>query len=214
MKIPVGIVDDHQLFLKSLGLMLSGFDNYTVTVEALNGKDLQQKIQAADKLPEIILLDVNMPVMGGIETAVWLCKNYPDIKIVALSMNDNDNDIIGMIRAGCCAYLLKDIHPTELEKALGEINAKGYYNADAGNINYRRLLMFEDKNDPLYISDKERQFLKFACHEMSYKQIADAMNVSERTVDGYRESLFVKLGVHSRIGLILEAIKRELVKLE
>jgi DNA-binding NarL/FixJ family response regulator len=214
MKIPVGIVDDHQLFLKSLGLMLSGFDNFTVTVEALNGKDLEQKMQVTDTLPEIVLLDVNMPVMNGIETAGWLRKNYPGIKTVALSMNDNDNDIIGMIRAGCCAYLLKDIHPIELEKALDEINTKGYYNADAGNINYRRLLMFEDKNDPLYISEKERQFLKYACHEMNYKQIADTMNVSERTIDGYRESLFEKLGVHSRIGLILEAIKRDLVKVE
>lgn len=214
MKIPVGIVDDHQLFLKSLGLMLSGFEKYTVNIEALNGKDLQQKMQVAETLPEIILLDVNMPVMDGIETALWLRKNYPDIKTVALSMNDNDKDIIGMIRAGCCAYLLKDIHPTELEKAMNEIYSKGYYNADAGNINYRRLLMYEDKNDPLYISDKERQFLKYACLEMNYKQIADAMNVSERTIDGYRESMFAKLGVHSRIGLILEAIKRDLVKLE
>jgi DNA-binding NarL/FixJ family response regulator len=98
-----------------------------------------------------------------------------------------------MIRAGCCAYLLKDIHPNELEKALEEINSKGYYNADAGNINYRRLLMYEDKNDPLYITEKEKQFLQFAFLEMSYKQIADAMSVAERTVDNYRDSLFIKL---------------------
>lgn len=213
MKIPVGIVDDHQLFLKSLGLMLSGFDNYTAVIEALNGKELQQKMQVAEILPEIILLDVNMPVMDGIQTASWLRTNYPTIKLVALSMNDTDKDIIGMIRAGCCAYLLKDIHPTELEKALDEINTKGFYNADAGNINYRRLLMYEDRNDPLFITDKEKQFLQFVCTEMSYKQIADIMSVAERTVDGYRDSLFIKLGVHSRTGLILEAIKREFVKL-
>ena len=213
MKITVGIVDDHQLFLKSLGLMLSGFDNYTVTIEALSGKELQQKMQVAEILPQIILLDVNMPVMDGVETASWLHTHYPDIKLVALSVNDTDKAIISMIRAGCCAYLLKDIHPNELEKALDEINIKGYYNADAGNINYRRLLMYEDKNDPLYITEKEKQFLQFAFLEMSYKQIADAMSVAERTVDNYRDSLFIKLGVHSRIGLILEALKRDLVKL-
>src|ERR1035437_3469376 len=213
MKITVGIVDDHQLFLKSLGLMLSGFDNYTVTIEALSGKELQQKMQAAETFPQIILLDVNMPVMDGIETAKWIHAHYPDIKLVALSVNDTEKAIIGMIRAGCCAYLLKDIHPNELEKALDEINIKGYYNADAGNINYRRLLMYEDKNDPLYITEKEKQFLQFAFLEMSYKQIADAMSVAERTVDNYRDSLFIKLGVHSRIGLILEALKRDLVKL-
>ena len=213
MKIPVGIVDDHQLFLKSLGLMLSGFDNYTVTIEALSGKELQQNMQVTEILPQIILLDVNMPVMDGVETASWLHTHYPDIKLVALSVNDTDKAIISMIRAGCCAYLLKDIHPNELEKALDEINSKGYYNADAGNINYRRLLMYEDKNDPLYITDKEKQFLQLVCKAMSNKQIADAMSVAERTVDGYCSSLFTKLGVHSRVGLVLEALKRDLVKL-
>jgi DNA-binding NarL/FixJ family response regulator len=213
MKIPVGIVDDHQLFLKSLGLMLSGFENYIVTVEALNGKELQQKIQATEVLPEIILVDVNMPLMDGVETASWLRANYPAIKTVALSVNDTDKSIISMIRAGCCAYLLKDIHPTELEKALNEINVKGYYNADASNINYRRLIMYEDRNDPRYITDKEKQFLQLACQAMTNKQIAEAMCVSERTADGYCTSLFAKLGVRSRVGLVIEAIKRELVKL-
>lgn len=213
MKVSVAIVDDHQLFLKSLALMLSGFDHYVVTIEALNGKDLQQKIKIAAVPPQIILVDVNMPVMDGMETTAWLHKNYPGIKLVALSVNDSDHAIIGMIRAGCCAYLLKDIHPVELEKALDEVYHKGFYNADAGNINYRRLMMYEDKNDPLYITEKEKQFLQYACTEMSYKQIASLMSVAERTIDGYRDSLFLKFDVHSRVGLVLEAVKRELVRL-
>lgn len=214
MKTTIGIVDDHQLFLKSLGLMISGFENFIVSVEAMNGKELQQKLQTAVMLPEILLLDVNMPVMDGPETASWLQNNYPQIKVVALSMNDNDKAIIDMIRAGCCAYLLKDIHPNELEKALKEINKWGYYNADSSNINYRRLLMYEDKNDPLYLSEKERTFLKYACQELNYKQIAELMLVAERTVDGYRESVFNKLNVHSRVGLVIEAIRRKLVEIE
>ena len=213
MKIPIGIIDDHLLVLKSIGLMLSGFENYTVTIEASNGNELQQKMRSTKTLPHIILIDVNMPLMGGAEVALWLHKNYPLIKLVVLSMNDTDKAIIGMIRAGCCAYLLKDIHPNELEKALDEINSKGYYNADAGNINYRRLFMYENKNDPFYITEKESQFLQFACQDMNYKQIATAMSVAERTIDGYRDSLFTKFKVHSRVGLILEAIKRDLVKL-
>lgn len=213
MKISIGIVDDHQLFLKSLALMLESFNNYTVTVEALNGKDLQQKITSLKHMPEIMLLDVNMPVMDGIETANWLNKDYPEIKLVALSMNDSDRAIISMIKAGCCAFLLKDMHPAELEKALDEIYAKGFYNQDAGNINYRRLLMMEDKNDPLHVTEKEQQFLKLCCSDSSYKQIADTMQVSERTVNGYRESMFFKLGVHSRLGLVIECVRRELVKL-
>lgn len=213
MKISVGVVDDHQLFLKSLTLMLESFNNYAVTVEALNGNDLQQKMAIMKHHPDIILLDVNMPVMDGIETATWLNINYPEIKLVALSMNDSDKAIISMIKAGCCSFLLKDMHPAELEKALNEINTKGFYNADAGNINYRRLRMSEDKNDPLYINEKELQFLQLCCSEKSYKQIADLMQVSERTVNGYRESIFSKFGVHSRMGIVLEGIRRELVKL-
>lgn len=211
MKISIGIVDDHQLFLKSLTLMLQSFNNYEVVIEAANGKDLQEKMADKKTVPEIMLIDVNMPVMDGIATAAWISENYPSVKLVALSQNDGDKTIIGMIKAGCCAYLLKDTHPNELEKALYEIYSKGIYNGDVSNINYRRLLQFE--KDSLNITDKEKAFLKFACSDMTYKQIAFKMGLSERTIDGYRESLFHKLKVQSRVGLALEAIRRELVNL-
>jgi DNA-binding NarL/FixJ family response regulator len=211
MKIPIGIIDDHQLFLKSLSLMLASFKDYEVVVEALNGKDLQEKLKAKEQVPEIMLIDVNMPVMDGIATAAWISEHYPTIKLVALSMNDTDKAIIGMIKAGCCAYLLKDTHPNELEKALKEIIEKGYYNADVSNINYRRLLQAE--KDAILMSENEKKFLEYACSDLTYKQIADKMNLSERTIDGYRQNLFQKLNVQSRVGLALEAIRRELVKL-
>lgn len=213
MKISVGIVDDHQLFLKSLSLLLSGSEDFTVVVEAVNGKDLQEKMKATKILPEIMLIDVNMPVMDGIATAAWLSENYPAIKLAALSMNDTDKAIIAMIKAGCCAYLLKDIHPTELEKAINEINTKGYYNGDASNIRYRRLRDFEKDEESLHLNDNHKQFLQLACSDLTYKQIAAKMNKSERTIDGYREELFQKFKVQSRVGLVLEAIRRDLVKL-
>lgn len=211
--IQVGIVDDHQLFVKSLGLMLATFNNYEVFIEAYNGKDLIEKLQQKNSLPDIMLIDVNMPHMNGFETAKWLHEHHPSIKLVALSMNDNDLIIIDMIKAGCCAYLLKDTHPNELEKALNEIVTKGYYNGDVSNINFRRLLLAEEKKLALNLTDKEKEFLQLACSDMTYKQIAHLMNVSERTVDGFRESLFSKLNVQSRVGLCLEAVRRELVKL-
>jgi DNA-binding NarL/FixJ family response regulator len=211
MKIKIGLVDDHQLFLKSLALMLQSFDNYEVAVEASNGKNLQEKMEGKKSLPEIILIDVNMPVMDGIATAIWLNENYPTIKLVALSQNDGDRAIINMLKAGCCAYLLKDTHPNELEKALNEIYTKGFYNADASNINFRRFLQLEKES--LNITEKEKKFLQFACSDITYKQIAEKMNLSERTIDGYRESLFQKFNVQSRVGLVLEAIRRELVSL-
>jgi DNA-binding NarL/FixJ family response regulator len=213
MKTTIGLVDDHQLFLKSLSLMLESFKTYDVVVEALNGKDLQVKLEGKKTIPEIMLIDVNMPLMNGIETAKWLSQQYPGMKLVALSMNADDHNIIAMFKAGCCAYLLKDAHPSELEKALDEINRKGYYNADAGNINFRRLLIKAEEKPEFNLTSKELIFLKHACSELTYKQIAAEMNLSERTVDGYREALFKKFNVQSRVGLCLEAIRKEIVSL-
>ena len=133
------------------------------------------------------------------------------MKLVALSMNDNDTVIIEMIKAGCCAYLLKETHPDELEKALQEIHIKGFYNGDVSNINFRRLLLAE--KEAIHITEKEKQFLQHACSDLTYKQIAALMFLSERTIDGYREILFGKLKVQSRVGLAMEAIRRGLVTL-
>jgi len=213
MKTTIGLVDDHQLFLSSLSLMLENFGNYEVIVEAVNGKDLQHKLSQIKNAPDLMLIDVNMPLMDGVETTKWLNTTYPGIKLIALSMNDNDRAIIEMFKAGCCAYLLKDTHPTELKKALEEVVDKGYYNADSANINFRRLFMKADEKPDITLTDKELQVLKYACSELTYKQIAAEMNLSERTIDGYRESLFQKFKVQSRVGLCLEALRKEFVKL-
>lgn len=213
MKVTIGLVDDHQLFLKSLSLMLETFQQYEVVVEALNGEDLKQKLAQQQRIPEMMLIDVNMPVMSGIETAEWLNRQYPDMRLIALSMNDKDQAIIRMFKAGCCAYLLKDTHPTELEKALTQVREKGYYNADASNVNFRRLLMKADEKPEITLTAKELQFLKLACSELTYKEVADKMGVSERTVDGYRETLFHKFHVQSRVGLCLEALRKEFITL-
>jgi len=213
MNITLGITDDHKLFLKSLSLLIGSLEDFTIVVEAMNGKDLIEKLGTKKIEPDIILLDVNMPVMDGRQTAEYLSEKFPAIKLVALSMKDDDDTIISMIRAGCCAYLLKDIHPEELNKALHEIYKKGYYNSDAANINYRRLLQHQEKQNELQLTDKEKQFLQLACSDATYKQIAAVMHVSERTVDGYRENLFKKLNVQSRTGMALEAIRRNLVSI-
>lgn len=213
MKLSIGLVDDHQLFLKSLQLMLESFKVYEVVIEALNGEDLKNKLKSSGKVPDLMLVDVNMPVMDGIATCKWLSEHYPAMKLIALSMNDTDTAIIDMIKAGCCAYLLKDTHPNELEKALQEVVAKGYYNADASNINFRRLLLKSNEFPTIVLTEKEKQFLTYACSELTYKQVAAEMNLSERTIDGYREALFQKFHVQSRVGLCLEALRKGFAKL-
>src|SRR3954466_10518393 len=212
MKINIGIVDDHQLFLKSLSVLIESFPTFKIVLDALNGEGLLNKLATAETLPDILLLDVNMPVMDGANTATIISSKYPEIKMIALSMKDDDVSVIEMIKAGCCAYLLKDIHPDELEKALNEVYTKGYYNADVSNINYRRLILKTNEQEIVF-TERERTFLKLACSDLTYKQIAMQMHLSERTIDGYREALFQKMNVQSRTGMALEALRRNLVSL-
>jgi len=213
MKITLGIADDQQLFLKSLGTLINTFPQFDVIVDALNGEELINRIQALGNYPEILLVDVNMPILDGPATARAIFEKFPTIRVVALSMKDDDATIIEMIKAGCCAYLLKDIHPDELEKALLEIYNKGYYNADACNLNYRRLIIHSEKKETTELSGREIEFLRLACSDLTYKQIASQMHLAERTIDGYRESLFDKLNVQSRVGMALEAVRQNLVQL-
>lgn len=214
MSITIAIADDHQLFLKSISILMESFPSFSIVADAVNGDILLKKLALLPQLPDIVILDVNMPVMDGPKTAAIISENYPQVKLVALSMKEDDTSVIQMIRAGCCAYLLKDIHPDELEKALHEVYRNGYYNADVSNIRYRRLLMKQKEEEKLHFSDRELQFLKLACSDLTYKQIASQMHLAERTIDGYRESLFEKLAVQSRVGMVLEALRRNLVQLE
>lgn len=207
----IALADDQQLFLRSLSTLIDGFEGKKVIMEALNGKDLLDQFENAEQLPHIVLLDVNMPVMNGEQAAELLSKKFPNIRLVALSMKDDDRTIIKMIKAGCCSYLLKDIHPNELDKALTEIHVNGYYNSDTVNRNLRRLLSHNETE--LKLTEKEQLFLHHACSDMTYKEIASKMCLSEKTIDGYREAIFVKLNVKSRVGMALEAIRLQLISL-
>jgi len=210
--INIGLVDDHQLFSKSLEMMLGSFKGFSVVLDARNGIDLQKKIRSIETLPHILLIDVNMPQMDGVQTAVWVKKHYPTIKLAALSMNDNDQSVIDMFKAGCCAYLFKDTHPDDFELALNQIYHKGHYNSDYHQLSYSKVVASR-QDESFQLTEKEKEFLTLACSDKTYKQIAALMKLSERTVDGYRESLFKKFNVQSRTGMALEAIRRGFVKI-
>lgn len=212
MKINIGLVDDHQLFLKSLSALLSSMNDFEIILEANHGKDLQQKLETGATLPDIMLIDVEMPIMNGVETARWLHTTYPTLRLVALSMNDREQTVIGMIKAGCCSYLLKDTHPNELERALKEIYTKNYYNSELHNMKLGKLISSNQFDTSVPINEKESEFLQHASSDLTYKQIAAIMELSERTIDGYRESLFSKFQVQSRTGMVMEGIRRGLVR--
>jgi DNA-binding NarL/FixJ family response regulator len=212
MKIKIGIADDQQLFLRSLSNLITSFKDFEVIVEALNGHELLKKLATLNVYPDIVLIDVQMPVMDGPATVREIALNYPAVITVALSMKEDDHSVLSMLRAGCSAYLLKDIHPRELERALAEVKSTGYYNSDVSSVNYRRLLRRQDIEETK-LTEREKTFLKLACSDFTYKEIASKMFLSEKTIDGYRDSLFQKLNVKSRTGMALEAIKKNLVTL-
>ena len=163
-------------------------------------------------IPDIVLMDITMPIMDGVETTKWLKQNYPQVKVLALSMIKNDLIVIRMLKNGARGYILKDCEPGELKAALHQVYAKGYY--------YNELItpQMKAKDEPevdyslSMLNEKELIFLRWACSEKTHKEIAEEMNVSPRTIDGYRDSLFRKLNVSSRVGIAIFAIKTGIVQ--
>jgi two-component system, NarL family, invasion response regulator UvrY len=218
--ISLAIVDDHKLFRDGLAELINGFCNYKVIIEADNGQDFIHQLNA-NNIPEIVVLDINMKQMDGFETAAWLKEHHPDIKILALSMYENENSIIRMLRLGARGYVLKDIRKQELEQALSSLTLKGYYYTElvTGKLIHALNSWHEEKpGSPLKelvsLTQRETEFLKLACTELTYKDIADKMCLSIHTIDGYRDVLFEKLNVKSRVGLVVYAIKNKLVLMD
>ena len=213
----IALVDDHGLLRNGLASLIQSFEGYTVLFQADNGKDFIQQLKS-NPAPDIILLDITMPEMNGFETAAWIKQNAPSIKILVLSMMDNDEVVISMLKAGARGYILKDSKPAVFKLALDSIRDTGFFmNELVSNKMLNFLSHEENKGKEMsaisQLSLRELTFLQYACSEMTYKDIAMEMQVSPRTVDGYRDELLRKLNLQSRVGLVLFAIKNGLYKL-
>jgi two-component system invasion response regulator UvrY len=213
-KITVAIADDHSLLRNALAKLINSFEGYSILFEADNGKDLRQKMQQ-HVIPDIVMLDVNMPEMDGFETTQWLHKDHPQVKILALSMFSDEKTIIRMFRVGAKGYLLKNTDPEELKKALDSLVDKNVYLSDyvSGKLVSGLHRDLDEPDRDIVLNEKEREFLRWTCTELSYKDIAGKMFLSPRTIDDYRQSLFNKLKVHSRVGLVIYAIKNGIAEI-
>lgn len=210
--IKIFLVDDHTLFRRGIAELINSFNGYTVCGEADGGMEFIRLFHETER-PDIVLLDIHMPGMDGFETAAWLRKNFPEVKVLALSMNDSESVVIRMLRAGASGYLLKDAEPAELLAALTAVVEHGvYYSGLVTKVLLNNLNNPDGSSRGVKLNDRERRFLELACTELTYKEIADQMCLSPRTIDGYREALFEKLGARSRVGLVLFAIREGIIR--
>ncbi len=203
------LVDDHVLLRHALASVINAFENCRIVFEADNGKDLIDKI-GNYAIPDIVLLDMSMPRMDGYETAVWLRDNHRQVHVLMLTMFDTELTLIRLLQAGVKGFLKKDVDARELKYALESVVQVGYYYSTQTAGKLVNLFKNNSKDNPIIknntLTDQEYTFLKLACSDLTYKEIAERMNLTPRTIDVLRDGLFIKLNVKSRVGLAMVAV--------
>ena len=211
--IRVALADDHTMFRKGIAELLRKSDQFEVVAEAKNGQELIDMIGKLKKEPDVCLLDVNMPVLDGYHTLLALKEKYPAMKFLALTMYDHEFMIIKMLRNGINGYLLKEDDPEELKRAIVFVVEHDFYHSELVSGRLINILKQGKDYKAVLLSANEQTFLELCCTEMIYKEIATAMNLSVRTIEGYRDDLFLRLGVKTRTGLVIYALKHGIVNL-
>ena len=209
-KIKIVVTDDHKLSRKGMAALLSDFDFIGEISEAGNGEELLALLQNEKPLPDVILLDLKMPVLDGVEAHQQIRTLYPDVKVIILTMEDDEQYILHLINEGVNGYLLKNADPEEVEKSILRVLENGYYfSEDISNIVLRNLKKKEKSEAVINpdFTDRELQVLELICREFSNGEIAEAMNISIRTAEGYRQKLVEKSGARNIAGLVIMAIK-------
>lgn len=211
-RIRVAMADDHALFRSGIASLLAEFNDIEIVFEAANGMDLQKKLLLNPEV-DVVLMDINMPLMDGYATTEWLKQNHPAILVLALSMYDEEQAIIKMLKAGACGYILKEAQVTELHQAILQLMEKGFYTNDmvSGNMIQSLQQKEVDVKQALKLSDKEIRFLELCASELTYKEMANELGIAVRSVDNYSRGLFEKTGTKSRVGLVLWAMRNHLI---
>ncbi len=212
----IALIDDHALIRNALKELINRFADFKVIIDVANGQELVEVLQQIAPSPDIALIDINMPIMDGFATAAYLRAHYPSVKMLALTVNNDDESVIKMLGLGAVGYLLKDAETDDLQAALTGLVTDGYYHNEL--IHNSLLRAVKPANARLLmpiiaLQGREEEFLRLACTELTYKEIADQMCLSPRTIDGYRDALFEKLNLRSRVGLVLFAIRNNIVRL-
>jgi DNA-binding NarL/FixJ family response regulator len=212
--IKVALVDDHVLLRNALAQLIDGFGTCKTINQSGTGRELTVYINKSS-MPDVVLLDLNMPDMDGFETAQWLQKNCPQVNVLMLTMYDSELSLIRLLQTGVKGFLKKDIHPAELKFAIESVVQTGFYysNHTTGKL----VNLFRNSRDgnnsiqKSLLTEQELEFLKLACSDLTYKEIALRMHLNPRSVDTLRDQLFIKLDVKSRVGLAMVALRHGVV---
>lgn len=214
--ITVSIADDQSLFRKGLVSLLRTLPGIEVTSEASNGKEILEALEATSIQPMVILLDIKMPVMDGYETTQVLRKRFPEIKIIILTNHTEDRFILNLLESGAHAYLFKDAEPEELELSIQRVVSDGFYFSPAiyqliqdYSKNRKASSLTKSTLNPL--TTREIEVLKLICQELSTEEIADTLFISKRTVEGHRNNLLLKTGAKNMAGLVIYAVKNNVI---
>ncbi|NJL74437.1 MAG: response regulator transcription factor [Saprospiraceae bacterium] len=216
--IHVAIADDEALFRKGVILLLEDYDDIQVVIEAKDGEDILQKLQTTTIMPDVVLLDMKMPKVNGVEAAKMIRQTLPDLNIVVLSTYFSKAFIINMIEIGASAYLPKNSTPDEVVFTIREVHKKGFsYNKFVlevmhDNMAQRSKTKMATSFD-IELTNREREILQLICEEYTSPEIAEKLYLSPRTVDGHRNNLLEKLGCKNVAGLVVYAIQHQLVKI-
>ena len=209
------IADDHRLFRTGMVAVLKEIKGITVINEAGNGKELLTKL--IHEQPDVILMDIKMPEMDGIEATEIVINRYPDVKVIMLTMHDDEQFITHMVDLGAHGYLLKNADVTELELAIHKVMKQGYYFNDKvsevllTSLIGKKAKMDKKKKNGINLSKREHEVLQLICEGFTNSEIAEKLFLSTRTVEGYRYKLCDKVGVKNTAGLVRYAIKNGLV---
>jgi len=213
-KINIVITDDHKLFRKGIIALLEDFDFIGEINEASNGKELLDLLSEIKILPDLILLDLRMPIMDGVEAHKKIKDLYPEIKIIILTMEDDEQFILHLISEGVNGYLLKNADPVEMEQAILKVYKKGFYFSEDISSLVMKNLNKKEKVETIFnpdFSERELQVLKLICKEYTNAEIAETFDVSVRTAEGYRQKLVEKAGAKNIAGLVILALKHKWV---
>ena len=208
------LADDHILLRDALAGLIDNFEQFSVVGRAANGAEVIELMEYG-RQTDILLMDLNMPKMDGYETAKWMAAHHPRIKVVILTMYDSEIALIRLLQLGISGYINKNIHPEELSEVLGKIAAgENYYsNQASGKIvsHFRKKPGINLAFEKLVLEERDIEFIKLTCTEMSYKEIALQMNLTLKYIDNYRIRIYEKLQVASRVELVVYAIKNGIV---